>query len=148
MTEHKQHAAGAGNLKDPARRLPSDVFRRIFYYVSARDICHATLVSFVHHNSKIFTHQQPDSNFNGNNINSFIGETTTTTTTTKNRKLWKRLLDGDNQAVWKNAVLRRWHSVPLQPVPTGISWKHFYRNRLETEFVCCYFSPSSHSNHH
>ena len=59
------------------------------------------------------------------------------------RKLWNRLLDGDNQVVWKNAVLRRWHRAPVQPVPTGISWKQYYRNSLEADFVCVpLISPS------
>ena len=46
------------------------------------------------------------------------------------------MLDGENQIVWKNAVLRRWHRVPIQPVPTGVSWKQFYHNCLDAEFVC------------
>ena len=105
---------------DPARIFTGDVFRRIFFSVSARDICHASAVSFVisphthTHTLRVFMYVHP----------------------ALNRKLWNRLLDGDNQVVWKNAVLRRWHRAPAQPVPTGISWKQYYRNSLEADFVC------------
>ena len=41
-----------GNVKtelcmDPARVFSGDVFRKIFFSLSARDICHASLVSYV-----------------------------------------------------------------------------------------------------
>ena len=40
-------AAAAEKSTDPARRLSGELFRRIFFHLSARDICHATCVSFV-----------------------------------------------------------------------------------------------------
>ena len=130
MTE-RHRAPNAGNTKDPARRLPGNTFRRVFFFLSARDICHASLVSSATKAKKAPVLQQTHKD---------------NTHEQQNRKLWKRQLEGDNQAVWRNAVLRRWHSVPPQPVPTGISWKQFYRNRLDTEFVCFLHPTTTASN--